>query len=249
MKRKTRQIQIGARTFTWAVSRHNPRWVLVSIWEARRLKMRVRLRNDDIWLNYGPILALSHRNPEEAAEVFALEPVAPGLVRALVEARFGPDAAGPEREGQDFEWLPLDAGGALFRVPDAREAGRDLYLPDTVAVAGRALIVSGRPFIDYVREAELPLATAEGKPSLVGACGWPDARLPTSAEENGYATLLDCDCGCVGCWPLQARVGVRGPDIFWFEFRQTHRAWVYELGPFRFRRAELEAATGAGSAS
>ena len=54
----------------------------------------------------------------------------------------------------------------------------------------------------------------------------------------GRLWLLGCDCGEVGCWPLEARVTVAGESVTWSEFRQPFReAWSYEgFGPFVFHR-------------
>lgn len=59
-----------------------------------------------------------------------------------------------------------------------------------------------------------------------------------------HAWLLGCECGGVGCWPLEARIGVTDATITWSRFRQPHRPkWKYEgFGPFTFERAQYEAA-------
>lgn len=59
---------------------------------------------------------------------------------------------------------------------------------------------------------------------------------------RGYLWLLGCDCGEVGCWPLEARVTVTDDAVTWSEFRQPFRDdWSYEgLGPFTFDRTRYD---------
>lgn len=66
-------------------------------------------------------------------------------------------------------------------------------------------------------------------------------------HEAGRPSLLGCDCGELGCWPLQARVVVVGDTVTWLDFCQPHRpARDYsEFGPFVFERAAYEAAAAA----
>lgn len=53
---------------------------------------------------------------------------------------------------------------------------------------------------------------------------------------TGVIWLLGCDCGEVGCWPLEARVRAHEGRVEWSHFRQPHRpAWDYtDFGPFTF---------------
>lgn len=37
-------------------------------------------------------------------------------------------------------------------------------------------------------------------------------------------SVLGCDCGEVGCWPLVCRVGMEGDTVTWHSFLQPHRA-------------------------
>ncbi|MFS8096459.1 hypothetical protein LFM09_04900 [Lentzea alba] len=56
--------------------------------------------------------------------------------------------------------------------------------------------------------------------------------------------VLGCSCGDVGCWPLLADITVDGDTIVWNEFRQPYREDrdYTRFGPFRFDRAQYEAA-------
>lgn len=67
---------------------------------------------------------------------------------------------------------------------------------------------------------------------------------PAGLLAPGTAWLLGCDCGELGCWPLEATVTVTDAVVTWSGFRQPHRpAWTYDgLGPFVFDRASYDAA-------
>jgi hypothetical protein len=56
----------------------------------------------------------------------------------------------------------------------------------------------------------------------------------------GAEYILGCECGEVGCWPLQCKIRVVGDDVVWDEFRQPHRpARDYShFGPFVFEGAQ-----------
>lgn len=65
---------------------------------------------------------------------------------------------------------------------------------------------------------------------------------------GGHLWLLGCDCGEVGCWPLEAEVTLTDRAVSWSSFAQPHRpAWSYAgFGPFVFDRLQYENAV-AGS--
>ncbi|WP_221652077.1 hypothetical protein [Actinotalea ferrariae] len=64
---------------------------------------------------------------------------------------------------------------------------------------------------------------------------WPD---------KGRVSLLACDCGEIGCWPLDASVTLTAHSVTWSNFVQPHRrVWSYaDFGPFIFDRRQYEAA-------
>ena len=70
-----------------------------------------------------------------------------------------------------------------------------------------------------------------------------DARQ--QCPEPGSVWLLACDCGEVGCWPLEADVAVTPETVTWSGFRQPYRLeWSYAaFGPFVFDGHEYDAAT------
>lgn len=133
------------------------------------------------------------------------------------------------------------------------------------------ILVNGRDLIDLVREIERPFAIAEGCPDIAGGYAGLPAAVALAPSRHllgepapGYdytheVTLLQCECGEPGCWPLLARVRVSADAVTWSHFRQPHRdgrnwrsghrardsltpRWRHEgLGPFRFDRAQYEA--------
>jgi hypothetical protein len=56
--------------------------------------------------------------------------------------------------------------------------------------------------------------------------------------------LLGCDCGEIGCWPLEAQVIVDDSLVTWRGFAQPHRPTrdYGTFGPFAFRRNQYERA-------
>jgi len=55
-------------------------------------------------------------------------------------------------------------------------------------------------------------------------------------QTMGAAYLLGCQCGEVGCWPLEARISFNERSVVWDNFRQPYRpARDYsQFGPFVF---------------
>lgn len=68
---------------------------------------------------------------------------------------------------------------------------------------------------------------------------------------EGRLWLLGCDCGEVGCWPLEAEVTLADHSVMWSSFAQPHRrAWSYGgFGPFVFDRRQYEDAVAASEAA
>jgi hypothetical protein len=67
----------------------------------------------------------------------------------------------------------------------------------------------------------------------------------------GRAWLLGCDCGEVGCWPLEVAIDVESARVGWSGFAQPHRpAWDYTgFGPFVFVRDQYDRAVSAAVAT
>ncbi|HEX5596933.1 MAG TPA: hypothetical protein VFX61_13090 [Micromonosporaceae bacterium] len=71
--------------------------------------------------------------------------------------------------------------------------------------------------------------------------GRPDS---TYWSEKGVIALLGCDCGEVGCWPLEAQVITAEDSVFWRGFSQPYRPQrdYGDFGPFVFGRKQYERA-------
>jgi len=101
--------------------------------------------------------------------------------------------------------------------------------------------VDDRPLIDIIREVELPIADAAGERNLAGSYGYLSAEtvLLPSRHLSGEATralfvygeklsVLECECGCEGCWSLSVRITVTEDEVIWSDFQQPHRDnWAY----------------------
>jgi hypothetical protein len=76
--------------------------------------------------------------------------------------------------------------------------------------------------------------------------GRPDSAYHTS---KGAIDLLGCDCGEVGCWPLESRVLMGVDTVSWLGFAQPFRPErdYGGFGPFRFRRSQYENAVRAAA--
>jgi hypothetical protein len=127
---------------------------------------------------------------------------------------------------------------------------------NTIPYGGGAVTViyiNYEPLIELVRRCELPAAHVDGQEGLAGSYKplWgyrfdpglffgrpcdPELRRPDGV------VLMGCDCGVVGCWPLECRLGVEGETITWDRFRQPFRpGWDHSaLGPFVFDRVAYE---------
>jgi hypothetical protein len=137
--------------------------------------------------------------------------------------------------------------------------GEQAYEPDSPELV---ILVNGRDLIDLVREAELPFALAESSPSIAGGYAGLPARLVLPPARHFFGeplplygdrakvSLLECDCGVPGCWPLFARIDIDEQTVTWDDFEQPHRSpgrgrppavtWRYDGLSFRFDRAAYE---------
>ncbi|MGP4105091.1 hypothetical protein [Nonomuraea sp. KM90] len=131
------------------------------------------------------------------------------------------------------------------------------------------ILIDGVPFLDLVREAELPYEryeqleraeefASERPPQLAGQysyfmerwTGWPTRHYlgePVAVaynQEDDETMLLGCNCGTAECWALLARIDVTDTEVRWSRFRNNHRDWDLSLtlGPFAFSRRQYEQA-------
>lgn len=66
-------------------------------------------------------------------------------------------------------------------------------------------------------------------------------------EDEDKISLIDCTCGCEGCWTFACKIDVQGDIVIWSDFEQVHRReggwtdkpWIYdELGEFVFDKEQ-----------
>ncbi|HEU5200544.1 MAG TPA: hypothetical protein VFU32_12970 [Ktedonobacterales bacterium] len=107
MKTKVRSLSVDGASYVWRVKRLDPQHVLLRVWPAQNARqcqeLHARIRFDDPWLHYGPLLTTP---PERIAEVFVLDPITPARVRSLIlvalQAGWQPNHADKTLA---FEWL------------------------------------------------------------------------------------------------------------------------------------------------
>ena len=114
--------------------------------------------------------------------------------------------------------------------------------PNEYGARAGIIRVDGRDLIDVVREIEGPIAAAAGEPTLAGKYGYLNIRLlvppsqhllgkaarPLLEYDDGQVSLLECECGCEGCWPFVATIEADDARVVWSHFRQPHRDnWRY----------------------
>ena len=136
---------------------------------------------------------------------------------------------------------------------DTLKLQRDKDHPDD----GLRICVNGVSFREIVRKHEAAFAQAEGSPNVAGA--YSELSPPSVAtslrgkpnehdlenDQLGRITLLECECGAPGCWPLLMTISIGPSRVVWSDFEQPHRRgkWSYNgFGPFTFDSAEYEQA-------
>jgi len=156
------------------------------------------------------------------------------------EVRVGPLVADGGTRGRSLELL-LNGRGLLDLV-------REAELPHAYAE------------YDADGQAGEPLERLGTRGALAGDYDYPDAShvfLPsrnllgapykhsfdTEADDrrNQQSLALWCTCGEPECWFLLVTITVNESTVEWADFRQFHRDWRYDLGPFVFDRSSYEA--------
>jgi hypothetical protein len=113
--------------------------------------------------------------------------------------------------------------------------------------------IDGSRLQDVVRDYEMPFALREGHPDIAGGYLGLDSSVCDHraffgevdrdyGDESDKTALMECACGCPGCWPLCARIAVTDTSVIWSDFEQPHRGpdaaaghWDYSsFGPFEF---------------
>jgi hypothetical protein len=124
-----RRITVEGTRYAWILARVDPHYVVVRVWAAARGRrdhpLEVRLRHDDPWLNFGPIITAS---PEGVKATFQLEPVTPAVVRRAIEAAVAA-GWGPHHppEPRLFEMSP---DGVLKPTDDPRRVDENPWADD-----------------------------------------------------------------------------------------------------------------------
>ncbi|SIT83769.1 hypothetical protein [Pontibacter indicus] len=59
-------------------------------------------------------------------------------------------------------------------------------------------------------------------------------------EEKVKSRILECECGCDGCWSFVVKITEKDDLIEWSHFEQVHRDnWEYtQIEPFQFERSD-----------
>jgi hypothetical protein len=100
-------------------------------------------------------------------------------------------------------------------------------------------VIDSRPLTDIVEEFEIRRGfdPAAGYGGLVFEFFDVGPKYFRSGDD---ISVLGCDCGKVGCWPLKCRVKAVGNRITWERFCQPHRPDrdYSNLGPYIFDAAE-----------
>ncbi len=113
------------------------------------------------------------------------------------------------------------------------------------------IFIDDKNLIDILRKYELPFAKKEGSEEIAGsyAALLPDELFSNLTMYNGseseQVAVLDCTCGCEGCWTFMLRVIETDDCIIWTDFEQIHRAkgshnyWDYSNFPnFKFNKTD-----------
>lgn len=120
------------------------------------------------------------------------------------------------------------------------------------------ILIDGVEFLELVRDVEKMVSLQTNEPHLAGSYGYlvrADIHNlakyllrhpPWSSDEK--TQLLECECGCWGCWPLLVDIVVLEDVVIWKafenEFRKTEpNKWNYpESFVFKFDRKQYETA-------
>jgi hypothetical protein len=119
------------------------------------------------------------------------------------------------------------------------------------------LLIDGQDIVSMLKRYEGPLAKREGSPNIAGAySGLSATHTPRDSflgvrdldygDAEDKVAVLECECGCEGCWPFAAKITVTDSSVRWSDFEQPHRtddsvqpSWDYsDFGPFEFEKQQ-----------
>jgi hypothetical protein len=87
--------------YRYVIAAVDASYIRLTVWPAAergKTLGRVRVRFDDPWINYGPILGAAHAG-RDPGEIFELRPLTPSVVATIVRALVAEPGA-----QRDFEW-------------------------------------------------------------------------------------------------------------------------------------------------
>ena len=94
--------------------------------------------------------------------------------------------------------------------------------------------IDNHPLPELIKAIEIPFAEAEGHENLAGEYGpidFPENLIDhflgltdsVYGENPKKTAVLECVCGCPGCWPLVCSIEVDDSVVRWNQFEQPHR--------------------------
>jgi hypothetical protein len=119
-------------------------------------------------------------------------------------------------------------------------------------------VIDGSPLPEILKVYEAKFAVKEGHSDLAGKYSGIFIRdIPSiiaffSGDPPGIfcyedkISILDCECGAYGCWPMLVNITIDGNVVTWSDFEQPHRTsesvtlfWDFsEFPSFKFSLAE-----------
>lgn len=108
MAKKSRNIKVDNAEYCWTVKSKNVDLLHIGIWQkiATGQKLNIKLKFDDPWLNYGPIITCN--DPGRIRDVLELRPITPTIIKSLIDAAL------------EFGWEPSLKGAELYLVWDRK---------------------------------------------------------------------------------------------------------------------------------
>ena len=116
------------------------------------------------------------------------------------------------------------------------------------------ILVNGLDIIESLKKYEMPFVQKEGSKNIAGGY---DGLSPETLykhltnpadfdkDENGKISILECECGSEGCWPMKIKAIDLEDKIIWTDFEQPHRNfdshnfWDYaDFGQFSFDKKD-----------